>query len=185
MGRLASAAACELGATEARQQVVLGDGADGITPQAQEHFPEAVKVQDWPHLWRKIRAAVRALHPGKHLARRAWCKQQDAVLVPLLWSGERLNALLHWQHLRPARGDVPPALEEAIHYLETQQDWLDTYAHGQEQGDPVGSGLVERAVALVIQVRRKKRGMRWKRANATAVGALRVHHSNTDWDAVA
>jgi hypothetical protein len=40
-------------------------------------------------------------------------------------------------------------------------------------------------VALVINVRMKKRGMRWKRANATAVVALRVHQINTDWEAAA
>ena len=60
----------------------------------------------------------------------------------------------------------------------TRQQW-------REQGYPVGSGLVERAVALVINVRMKKRGMRWKRANATAVVALRVHYINADWEAVA
>ena len=41
---LSYAAACELGATEAKQQVVLGDGAQWIKTQAQEHFPEAVKI---------------------------------------------------------------------------------------------------------------------------------------------
>jgi hypothetical protein len=52
VGTLTYAAACELGATEANQQVVLGDGAEWIKTQAHEHFPDAVKVLDWPHLWR-------------------------------------------------------------------------------------------------------------------------------------
>lgn len=185
VGLLTYAAACELEATQARQQVVIGDGADWIKTQAEEHFPDAVKILDWPHLWRKIQAAVRALQPGKHPTRRAWRKQQYEVLLPLLWAGEHREALGHLRGLRPASGDVPLALEEAIRYLETQQEWLGNYAHWREQGYPVGSGLVERAVALVINVRMKKRGMRWKRANATAVVALRVHHINTDWDAVA
>jgi hypothetical protein len=76
---------------------------------------------------------------------------------------------------------VPPALEDAIRYLETQQDWVGNY----EQGYPVGSGLVERAVALVINVRMKKRGRRWKRANATAVVALRVQQINAEWKVAA
>src|SRR5512146_272919 len=185
LGRLTYAAACELGATEARQQVVLGDGADWIKTQANEHFPDALKILDWPHLWRKVQAAVRAVQPGKHPTRRAWRKAQYEVLLPLLWEGERLGALTHLHHLRPSTGDVPPALEDAIRYLETQQDWLGNYAHWQEQGYPVGSGLVERAVALVINLRMKKRGMRWKRANATAVVALRVQRINADWEAAA
>ncbi len=52
VGRLTYAAACALGATEAQRQVVLGDGAEWIKTQAHEHFPEALKVLDWPHLWR-------------------------------------------------------------------------------------------------------------------------------------
>lgn len=56
---------------------------------------------------------------------------------------------------------------------------------GRRKGIPVGCGLVERAVALVINARMKKRGMRWKRANATALVALRVQRINADWEAAA
>jgi hypothetical protein len=185
VGMLSSAAACALEATEARQQVVLGDGAEWIKTQAQEHFPDAVKVLDWPHLWRKVRDALRALQPGKRLARRAWRKAQYEVLLPLLWTGERAQALTHVHGLCPSTGEVPPALEDAIRYLETQGEWLGNYQRWQEQGYPVGSGLVERAVALVINVRMKKRGMRWKRANATAVVALRAQQINAAWEATA
>jgi hypothetical protein len=73
-------------------------------------------------------------------------------------------------------------LEEAIRYLETQKDWLGDYEQWQADGYPVGSGLVERAVTVVINMRMKKRGMRWKRANATAVVALRVQRINADWE---
>jgi hypothetical protein len=185
VGLLTYAAACELGATEAVRQVVLGDGADWIKTQAEEHFPEALKILDWPHLWRKIRSAVRAVAPGKRADRRAWRKAQYEVLLPLLWRGERDQAHHHLQGLLRASGDIPLALEEAIRYLETQQDWLGDYQRWQEQGYPVGSGLVERAVALVINARMKKRGMRWRRANATAVVTLRVQQINATWEAAA
>ena len=178
VGMLSYAAVSALEATEAHQQVVLGDGAEWIKTQADVHFPDAVKILDWPHLWRKVQAAVRAVQPGKRPARRAWRKAQYEVLLPLLWTGERLGALTHLHCLRPSSGEVPPALEEAIRYLETQAEWMGNYQRWQEQGYPVGSGLVERAVAIVINVRMKKRGMRWKRANATAVVALRVQQIN-------
>lgn len=183
LGRLAYTAACELGEPEAQQQVVLGDGANWIKTQAAEHFPDAVKILDWPHLWRKIQAAVRAVAPGKRADRRAWRKAQYEVLVPLLWEGHQAQALTHLHGLRSASGEVPAPLEEAIRYLDTQQDWLGNYQQWQAQGYPVGSGLIERAVALVITVRMKKRGMRWKRTNATAVVALRVRQINAAWDA--
>ena len=47
---------------------------------------------------------------------------------------------------------------------------------------PVSSGLVEREVALVVNRRLKRQGMRWKRANANAVVALRVQHFNDHWE---
>jgi hypothetical protein len=123
VGLLTYTAACELGATEAKRQIVLGDGADWIKTQANEHFPDAVKV--------------------------------------------------------------PLPVEDALRYLETQQDWMGNYQQWQADGYPVGSGLVERAVAIVINMRMKKRGMRWKRANATAVVAVRVQRINAEWDAAA
>jgi hypothetical protein len=42
--------------------------------------------------------------------------------------------------------------------------------------------MVERAVELVINRRLKRRGMRWCRANADALVALRVRTLNSDWD---
>lgn len=107
------------------------------------------------------------------------------MLLPLLWQGEREQALAHLHSLRPTTGEVPPPLEDAIRYLETQKDWLGNYEQWQNDGYPVGSGLVERAVAIVINMRMKKRGMRWKRANATAVVALRVQRINADWESAA
>jgi hypothetical protein len=185
IGQLTYAAACDLHATEAKQQVVLGDGAQWIKTQADEHFPDAVKILDWPHLFRKIRDAVRALQPGKRADRRAWRKEQYDLVFPLLWGGQREQALAHLQGLRPAHGEAPAAFEEAVQYLEAQRDWIGNYQTWKEQGYPVGSGMVERAVAVVINLRMKKRGMRWKRANATAVVALRVQQINAEWDAAA
>ena len=43
------------------------------------------------------------------------------------------------------------------------------------------TGIIERAVSWVINRRIKKRGMRWRRRNATALVALRVTFLNTDW----
>lgn len=86
---LTYAAARQLAATETRHQVVLGDGAEWIKTQASEQFPDAVKILNWPHLWRKVRDAVRSLQPAKRAARRAWRKEQYEGLLPLLWGGER------------------------------------------------------------------------------------------------
>jgi hypothetical protein len=51
--------------------------------------------------------------------------------------------------------------------LQTQRDWIGNYQNRQDQGYLVGRGLVERAVAVVINMRMKKHCMRWNRVNAT------------------
>jgi hypothetical protein len=72
-------------------------------------------------------------------------------------------------------------VNHAIGYLEKQRGWIGSYEQWKSQGYPVGSGMIERAVALVINRRMKKRGMRWKRANSSAVVALRTDLLNDDW----
>lgn len=122
VGTLSDAAALDLQATAAKQQVVLGDGVDWIKTQSEEHFPEAVKILGWPHLCRKIQAAIRALQPGQRAVRRAWCKEQYEALFPLLWEGAREQALVYLVSLRPTSGEAPVAFENAVRYLQTQRE---------------------------------------------------------------
>ncbi len=107
LGQLASVATCALGAQEAHRHVVLGDGADWIKTEADLHFPQAVKILAWPHLWRKIRDAIRAVGPGQSSIQRAWRKGQYERLRPLLWQGQVEAALAHLQRLRPAAASEP------------------------------------------------------------------------------
>jgi hypothetical protein len=181
LGALAYAAAHTLGGEEAQVQQVLGDGAGWIKTQAALHFPRAVKVLDWGHVARAVHKAIRAALPGK--AKRAQRKELHAEVPARLWWGDVEGALASLVGLRPGEGAEPPAaLDEAIGYLHEQRDWLGNYARWRDEGLAVGSGLVERAVGLVINRRMKKRGMRWRRSNADAVVALRVCRLNDDWD---
>ncbi len=82
------------------------------------------------------------------------------MLLPLLWEGKHEPALKHMQSLLLTSGEVPSALEDAIRSMQTQHDWLGNSEQWQAQGYPVGSGLVERAVAVVINARMKQGGMR-------------------------
>ncbi len=68
-----------------------------------------------------------------------------------------------------------------MRYLENQRPWIGSYERWKGLGYPVGSGMIERAVAIVINRRMKKRGMRWCRPNATAIVALRTDLLNDDW----
>ncbi len=182
VGALAAAAALAVEGYAAPEHVVLGDGAEWIKTQADLHFPEALGILDWPHVERAIHKAIRAAWPGPaHRARRRALHQQ---LPDALWHGDLEAALAQLHALRPGAPAEPiTALEELLRYLEGQRRWMGNYAAWQETGYPIGSGCIERAVAVVINWRMKKRGMRWRRANANALVALRVRALNATWEA--
>ena len=192
IGMLAYAAASALGAERASQQVVLGDGAEWIKTETKEHFPEALTILDWAHVARSVHKAIRSARPGK--AFRAVRASLHQSVADLLWHGRVDEALGSLRALRPqpppeagkeeADKEVEPvkALEEAIEYLESQRAWIGNYQALRDQGYPVGSGMGEREVELVINRRLKRQGMRWRRKNAGAVAALRTSTINADWD---
>lgn len=185
LGRLAAGAAVVLGGYGAPRQAVLGDGAAWIKTQAAQYFPDARGILDWAHLARAVHRAIRAACPGP--AQRARRRELHQAIPDALWQGDVERALAQLRALHPSAPDAPPCarLEETIAYVAGQRTWLGNYAAWQEAGYPVGSGLIERAVAVVINWRMKRRGMRWRRPNASAVVALRVRALNDDWDATA
>jgi Uncharacterised protein family (UPF0236) len=182
VGQLAGAAAVALEGYAAREQLVVGDGAQWIKTQADLHFPEAVGILDWAHVERVVHKAIRAACPGP--ANRAHRRALHQQIPAALWHGDLPVALAQLYALRPATPAEPVvALEETLRYLEGQRGWLGNYAAWQEAGYPIGSGCIERAVAVVINWRMKKRGMRWCRPNADALVALRVRELNAAWEA--
>jgi hypothetical protein len=182
VGQWAGAAAVPLDGYAARDPLVLGDGAEWIKTPAAAHCPAAVGLLDWAPVERAIHKAIRAACPG--LANRSRRRERHQHLPDLLWQGEVDAALAQLRALRPpAPADPVAVLEETLRYLEGQRRWLGNYAAWQAAGDPIGSGCIERAVAVVIHWRLKKRGMRWSRPNAGARGALRVGQLHAAWQA--
>jgi len=181
LGSLAEAAAQRVRQGPPPHVIVLADGAKWIKTQQARHFPQATCILDWAHLWREVSHAIRVAARAKSLSAR----ERDSQLLvhrSRLWHGEVDQAL---QGLRTLATGLPAeageTIQKAITYLENQRPWIGSYEHWRKLGYPVGSGMIERAVALVINRRMKKRGMRWCRQNATAVVALRTALLNDDW----
>src|SRR6266581_3700091 len=181
LGPQAKAAAQTLDVDPSRPVVVIADGAQWIKKKQGRHFPQATCILDWAHLWREVSHAITAAARAKALSEQAR-EYQLHLHRSWLWHGGVEQAL---QGLRTLSTGLPAEslkpLQEAIRYLENQRPWIGSYERWKAQGYPVGSGMIERAVAIVINRRMKKRGMRWCRSNATAVVALRTDLLNDDW----
>ncbi|WP_201380727.1 hypothetical protein [Ktedonobacter sp. SOSP1-52] len=107
-----------------------------------------------------------------------WLTEQIAEIKSWLWHAEvdqAIKRLQSWQEKGEGK-----ALKAAVTYLQEQRDWIGSYEAWRQAGYPVGSGIIERAMSLVINWRMKRRGMRWKRDNATALVALRTAFLNAD-----
>ena len=185
LGQLAAGAVQELGKPQ-QEQVVVADGAEWIKKETQKHFAGATCILDWPHLWRTMSKAVRAVGQARE-ADRKWITRQGNLLSQYLWKGDVPSAqalLQQWQE--ETKGHPPiKALTVALRYLRTQRDWIGNDEVWKHQGYPIGSGIIERAVAVVINRRMKRQGMSWLRRNATSVVALRVAWLNDQWQEVA
>ena len=181
LGQQAETAAQALCPDPTRPVVVVGDGAQWIKKEQERHFPQATCILDWAHLWREISAAIRAAARAKPLSEQERDSQMYVHRL-WLWHGCVDLAIQGVRHLGTGLEAEPlETITQAITYLEHQRSWMGSYEQWHQQGYPVGSGMIERAVALVINRRMKKRGMRWKRPNATAVVALRTDVLNEDW----
>jgi hypothetical protein len=172
-------AAAGPGGDRALRQTVRGDGAAWIKTQAALHFPEATTILDWPHLARAVHKAIRAARPGA--ANQEVRRQAHSERPALLWRGNVDGAGAAVLTLVPDDAPRPEAVEQTVAYLQEQRSWIGDYDAWQAAGEPVGSGMVEREVDLVINRRMTRQGMRWRRANADAVVALRVRTINATW----
>jgi len=67
--------------------------------------------------------------------------------------------------------------------LANQRGRIPNYAARRSAGQTVGSGVGEKGVEVVVNRRLKgRRGMRWLRARADGVVALRLALLNGEWD---
>ncbi len=153
--------------------VAVNDGADWIQGFVDLHCPQAHRVLDFAHAAGYLAtAATAAFGEGTAAATACFQRQRhelrhgdpDAVLAAL--------AAL------PPR----PERDQAVGYLTARRGQI-AYREFVARGWPIGSGCVESAHKGIVQARLKGRGMRWSRAGAEALLALRVVAANDRWEA--
>lgn len=158
-------------ATDRAKRVTFAvDGADWLQEFADIQCPQATRVIDWGHSSEYVAAAARALFADQD-ALVTWRQAQ----LRELWEGDPEVVLTELCERLTASSPNTEAAEVvcgSLLYLARRLDQLQ-YARFRAEGCPIGSGCVESANKLIVEVRLKGAGMHWRRENVDPMLALR------------
>lgn len=151
------------------------DGAEWLQGLADYHCPKAVRILDFPHAGQRIGQVAEAVWGHGNEQTKSWTSVQ---LHKLKHEGPN-DVLSELDQLREKHPNLE-ILRENLAYLEKRVDQMQ-YPHFQQQGWPIGSGIVESGNKLVVEVRLKGAGMHWKRENVDPMLALRNMICSNCW----
>jgi hypothetical protein len=174
-GPLVTAAVVQGHGDEAPEQTLLGDAAAWIWTLGDAILAEATAVLDRWHLADARRRALRRASADTG-ERAVWAERIETRLQ----TGDVPGALAVLAEL--AQTVAEPAVGEFAAFLTAQAPRIPDYAARRAAGQPIGSGGVEKGVDVTVNRRFKgKRGMKWGRARAEGLLALRVADLNGEW----
>ncbi len=164
------------GVSQAKAVCAVTDGADWIQGFIDLHRPDAVRILDFPHAAEHLGLLIEAL-------------QQAGVTLPVRALERSLHILkhrgpgllVHWCDRLPAAITELEAVQKHLHYFR-KREALMQYPQYQEQGWPLGSGMVESANKVVVQARLKGAGMHWEPTHVNPMLALRSAACSERWD---
>jgi hypothetical protein len=172
-GTLATLELHRCGIEGARRVGIVADGAEWVQTFIDLHYPEAVRILDFPHAAEYVQTL--GVGTGQDAAiiaqARHDLKHQGAAAV--------LPRLREWVRDQAAADET---LQTALQYLEKRVDQM-AYPAFQAVGWPIGSGMVESANKLVVEARLKGSGMHWAEANVNPLLALHNAVCNDRWEA--
>lgn len=157
------------------------DGAAWIQELIALHRPDAVCILDFAHAVQQVSAVGQAVWGAGSVAAAAWLDRQCHML-----NHDDPDQVLAAIRAVPVDEAAIPAQAVAtrdavLGYLETRRAQI-AYAAFQAAGYPIGSGIVESANKLVVEVRLKGSGMHWARENVNGMVALRALVCSHRWD---
>lgn len=163
------AAAVASGLETAKQVVFVSDGAVWIRNLAQEIFPTAILVLDWPHVVEHLAECGRALLSEYPDLLSVWMNTTKT----LVWSGRAAQVVKELRELLSIPDVDREPVTKLLRYLTSNLDRMD-YPDYRAKGFPVGSGVVESAQRHVLQVRMKRAGQHWNPKRAARMARLRA-----------
>jgi hypothetical protein len=153
---------------QARETVVVGDGASWIWNLAADKFFTSRQVVDWYHAKLHLTQAATALHGEGTAAARRWVHDQETPL--LQGHAERLARTL--RKLAQKHPHSADALRREAGYFQDNYRRMQ-YLELREEGFPIGSGMVESACKQ-FRARLAGPGMRWSRSGLERLLPIRA-----------
>lgn len=167
-----------LGVTTAAAVTVLGDGAEWIWTQAEEHWPQAAGVLDVFHAIEKIGEAVKGVWGGDPQAAALTDAGRRAVVA------EGRRGLDRWFAEVVPRAPKDVSLDPLIGmaaYFAKHPSRLN-YAERLASGRSIGSGAVEGTIKQQVNLRLKRTGARWQVKHVGPLVELRAFSCSAQWD---
>lgn len=167
--------AARAGYGKIKRVVVIGDGAKWIWNMCQELFPDAVCILDLFHMKENIFEYAKALYPNNEKKYTRWAK-----IVSYYIETDQIKKALKKikQHPLPETANKNVVALEG--YITNNIDRIN-YLEYKNRGYYVGSGMIESGNKVVVQKRLKQAGMRWGRAGAQYMAALRAKYESERW----
>ncbi len=167
----------------ARAGLVLGivDGADWEQIFLDLARADALRILDWAHASGYVAAAARAVFGVGTVQSAEWLRAQLHELKH--GDPEKVLAKLRGlaEDLALQGGEALEVVRTGLEYLEKRREMIG-YAEFIAAGYPIGSGIVESANKLVVEVRLKGAGMHWDRRNVDPMVALRNIACSDRWE---
>ena len=176
-GPLLRQEAIRRGLGEAKQVVLLIDGAPGLENMGRLNFPGVLQIVDFYHALEHVSQVLEALlgsknHPDYKTRRSRWVRR-------LLRNG--VQNLIQETRQECAGKPQAEAVEKALDYFHHNVKRMQ-YGTFRRQGFFIGSGVIEAGCKTVIGSRCKQSGMFWGEPGAENVLALRCIHASRRLD---
>lgn len=173
---------CEIGAHEAKEWVVCGDGAawiwdrvDSLVERVGYDHRNVTKVVDFYHAVEHLSLAAATRKTWSDKERLSWVKKMRRLLL----AGKVDEVTDRIQGL--CRGRLSSAMKKQFNYFEKRKDMM-AYDEFKQRGIPLGSGSVESGIRRVINLRMKGNGIFWREHNAEGLLHVRAQLLSGRWD---
>jgi transposase len=165
------------GLGQARQVLVVADGAVWIWNLVEDRFPDAVQRLDLWHANSYLWAVANELHGKGSKEARQWAKP----LLKQVRNDQVAKVITQLEELKPHLAEAAAkTATEAIEYYQNNQKRM-KYKEGRKRKEPVGSGAIE-STCRQLQCRMKRCGQFWSTRGDEALLCLEMFWRNEHWE---